>query len=53
MSRKDKLPAAFRTHEVARPLEYRDEIWDAPLVCGAVMLLLTLEWVLRKKYRMA
>lgn len=53
MSQKDKLASAFRTHEVSRPLEYRDEIWDAPLVCGAVMLLLTLEWILRKKYRMA
>lgn len=50
---RDKLPGAFRTHQVTRTLEYRDEVWDAPILCGGMMLLLTLEWLLRKKYRMA
>ena len=53
ITEREKLPAAFRTHQVTRTLEHRDEVWDAPLLCGGVMLLLTLEWLLRKKYRMA
>jgi hypothetical protein len=48
-----KLPAAFQVKEVARLLEYRDELWDAPVVFGSLMVLLTLEWVLRKRARMA
>lgn len=53
IAQRGKLADAFRTHQVTRTLEYRDEVWDAPIVCGGVMLLLTLEWLLRKKYRMA
>ncbi|HVW36419.1 MAG TPA: hypothetical protein VHB99_03905, partial [Pirellulales bacterium] len=53
IAERDKLPGAFRTHQVTRTLEYRDEVWDAPILCGGIMLFLTLEWLLRKKYRMA
>jgi hypothetical protein len=49
----EKLPEAFQVKQVGRLLEYRDELWDAPLVFGALMVLLTLEWVLRKRARMA
>jgi hypothetical protein len=49
----DKLPAAFKVRQVERVLEFRDEVWDAPFVFGSVLLLLTVEWVLRKRYRMA
>jgi len=49
----EKLPAAFRVKEVGRVLEYRDELWDSPLLFGGLMLLLTVEWVLRKQSRMA
>ena len=38
--------------EVTRTLETRDELWDAPLFFMTIVLSLTLEWVLRKKYRM-
>lgn len=48
-----ELPAAIKIRQVARTLELRNEIWDAPLLFGGVMLLLTVEWVLRKIYRMA
>jgi hypothetical protein len=38
--------------EVTRTLETRDELWDAPLLYGTIIVALTLEWVLRKLYRM-
>ena len=38
--------------EVTRTLETRDELWDAPLLFGIIVLSLTVEWVLRKLYRM-
>jgi hypothetical protein len=47
------LPTEFRIKHVERVLEYRQELWDAPILFGSVMLLLTLEWLLRKRYRMA
>jgi len=47
------LPAAIKIRQVTRTLELRNEIWDAPLLFGGVMLLLTIEWVLRKVFRMA
>jgi hypothetical protein len=49
----NELPPAIKIRQVTRTLELRNEIWDAPLLFGGVMLLLTLEWVLRKIYRMA
>ncbi len=53
LTEKEELPDAFKVKQVERPLEYRDEIWDAPILFGAVVVLLTLEWLLRKKGRMA
>ncbi len=49
----EQLPAAFKVKEVGRLLEYRNELWDAPIVFGSLMVLLTLEWILRKRSRMA
>lgn len=49
----EQLPSAFQVQRVARLLEYRDELWDAPIIFGTLMFLLTLEWVLRKRARMA
>ena len=43
---------AFKTKKVARTLEDRQEIWDAPLIFGMVLVALILEWVLRKKMRL-
>ncbi len=37
---------------MTRTLETRDELWDAPLLYGIIVLSLTAEWVLRKVYRM-
>ena len=49
----DRVPDAFKIKQVERVLEFRDDIWDAPLVYGSVLCLLTAEWLLRKRYRMA
>ncbi|MGD9723347.1 MAG: VWA domain-containing protein [Pirellulales bacterium] len=49
----ERVPSAFKVKEVQRVLEYRDEMWDAPIVFGSLMALLTLEWLLRKRSRMA
>jgi hypothetical protein len=49
----DQLASAFKVHEVEHVLEFRDEVWDAPAIFASIMLLLTAEWWLRKKYRMA
>jgi cbb3-type cytochrome oxidase subunit 3 len=49
----DQVASAFKVKQVARILEYRDEMWDAPLLYGGIVLLLTAEWLLRKRYRMA
>jgi len=48
----DQVPDAFKTKRVGRILEDRQEIWDAPILFGAILAALFAEWVLRKKYRM-
>jgi hypothetical protein len=48
-----EIPAAFPIKEVERLIQYREELWDAPLWLIAIVTLLTVEWVLRKIYRMA
>ncbi|HEV3024222.1 MAG TPA: hypothetical protein VGX76_17220, partial [Pirellulales bacterium] len=53
LTEKDKIAGAFHTKLIAKPLVHRDEVWDAPLLYMAIVLLLTVEWVARKKYRMA
>ena len=53
LTEKDKVAGAFHTKLISKPLVHRDEIWDAPLLYLAIVLLLTVEWVMRKKYRMA
>jgi hypothetical protein len=47
-----KVPAAFKLRTVERIREFREDIWDAPLICGLAVLLLTAEWLLRKRNRM-
>lgn len=52
MDQLDQIANTFKTKRVARVLEDRQEIWDAPLLFGAILTALFAEWVLRKKYRM-
>jgi hypothetical protein len=47
-----QLDEAITMREVTRTLETRDELWDAPLLFTIIVLSLTVEWVLRKLYRM-
>jgi hypothetical protein len=47
-----RLDEAITMREVTRTLESRDELWDAPLLFTIIVLSLTVEWVLRKLYRM-
>jgi hypothetical protein len=49
----DQMPDAFRVKQVDRLLEYRQELWDSPLLALVIIGLLTTEWVWRKKCRMA
>jgi len=46
------IPAAFNVKQVERVLEFRDELWDAPIFFCSVVLLLTAEWILRKRCHM-
>jgi hypothetical protein len=52
LSEVEKLDAAIPMREVTRTIETRDELWDAPLLYGIIVLSLTVEWVLRKLARM-
>jgi hypothetical protein len=47
-----KIASAFHVRRVARVLEDRQEVWNAPGLFGGVLAVLFLEWVLRKKLRM-
>lgn len=47
------IPDAFPIKEVERLIQYREELWDAPLGMLLVVTLLTVEWVMRKIYRLA
>jgi hypothetical protein len=48
-----RIPEAFKIKRVERVLEYRDELWDAPVWFGLLVVVLTAEWLLRKRCRMA
>ncbi len=47
-----QLDDSITMRQVTRTLETRDELWDAPILYATIVLALTLEWVLRKVYRM-
>jgi hypothetical protein len=47
-----KLDESLTMREVTRTLESRDELWDAPVLFAIIVISLTVEWVLRKVYRM-
>lgn len=48
-----EIPSAFTIREVERLVQYREELWDAPLTMLLIVTCLTVEWVLRKIYKMA
>jgi hypothetical protein len=48
----DKLADAFKVKRVARVLEDRQEIWDAPLLWCTLLGAIFIEWVWRKRVRL-
>lgn len=48
----DELPGVFKVGQVGRVLEDRQEIWDAPLFWGLLVIVLISEWIIRKRYRL-
>ena len=50
--RVEQLAAAIKVGRVAHDLEDRHPIFNAPILFGTVLLLVFLEWVLRKKFRL-
>jgi hypothetical protein len=48
-----EIPSGFPIREVERLIQYREELWDAPLWMIVIVTLMTTEWVVRKLYRMA
>ncbi len=52
ISETDNIPGIFKIKSVSRLLEDRQEIWDAPLFCGLIMILLLAEWIIRKWHRL-
>ena len=48
-----QIADSFKIKKVERVLEYRDELWDAPALFSLLLICLTVEWILRKRSRMA
>ena len=48
----DQIPEVFKVKRIARVLEDRQPIFNAPMLFGFVLLCLFTEWVLRKKCRL-
>ena len=47
-----KMAEAFKIRRVERTLEDRQEMWDAPLLWATILIAVTLEWLLRKRFRL-
>jgi hypothetical protein len=52
LSQSQEIADAFKIKRIARVLEDRQEIWNAPILFGTVLLALFCEWVLRKRFRL-
>ena len=48
----DRLASAFRVGKVEKLQEDRSEIWNAPILFGFILLAITAEWLLRKRYQL-
>ncbi|MCA9077094.1 MAG: hypothetical protein KDA93_18855 [Planctomycetaceae bacterium] len=48
----DQIPEAFKVGKIARQLEHREEIWDAPIIYASIFILLCIEWIVRKRNRL-
>ncbi|MFI5381722.1 MAG: hypothetical protein ACHRHE_20690, partial [Tepidisphaerales bacterium] len=52
MADAEKAADVFKVRRVARVLEDRQEIWNAPIMFGTILAAIFVEWVLRKKFRL-
>ncbi len=52
MTEADQIPAAFKIGKIARQLEHREEVWDAPIIYASIFVLLCIEWIVRKRNRL-
>jgi hypothetical protein len=50
---KDSLAASFSLAAIDQVHQTRDEVWDSPLAFGTLVLVLFVEWLLRKRCRLA
>jgi hypothetical protein len=48
----NQIPEAFKITRVARTLEDRQPIFNAPILFSFILFCLFLEWILRKRYRL-
>ena len=46
----DQLLDAFTVGKVEKLIEDRSEVWNAPIVFGLILVLMTAEWILRKRH---
>jgi len=52
VSEMERAPGMFKVKRVTHVLEDRQTIFNAPVLFGAVLVFLFVEWLLRKKYRL-
>jgi hypothetical protein len=52
MADAEKAADVFKVRRVARVLEDRQEIWNAPMMFGTILSAIFAEWILRKKFRL-
>jgi hypothetical protein len=48
----DQLLDAFTVGKVEKLIEDRSEVWNAPIVFGLILVLMTVEWILRKRFQL-
>ncbi|MEE9392483.1 MAG: hypothetical protein V3W41_08255 [Planctomycetota bacterium] len=48
----DEIPDAFAIGKISRRQQERQELWDAPILFALALLLIFIEWFLRKRYRL-
>jgi hypothetical protein len=52
LTQSEDAAESFRIGRVKRLLEYRHEVWDAPILWISLFTILCLEWILRKRARL-
>lgn len=53
LSESEQISDAFPTRSVERSSEIRHELWNTPIVVAMFVILLTTEWIVRKRFQLA